>query len=242
MPIPNGSVRAISFDYGHVLGGLDFDDLAARFVELGRARGDIARMRGALGEAYRAHDQVIAAAGGHEAAWRALMSALVRAGVDVQERDTTAIVAALWDAQPSRNLWRFVPDEARTLLDALAAAKVPMAITSNSEGRVRELLEEIGIAHYFLGILDSGVLGFGKPDRRIFERVGELLGAPLANIVHVGDSESADIVGAKSAGAFAIRFDAFVPGASERATIADARLDDYASLRRTLEDALGRAL
>jgi putative hydrolase of the HAD superfamily len=152
------------------------------------------------------------------------------------------MVETLWRAQPTRNLWRHVPDEARALLRALEAASVPMIVTSNSEGRAAELLEECGIARFFTAILDSGVLGFAKPDRRIFDLASQRLGVPLTRVVHVGDSESADVVGAKQAGAFAIRFDAFVPGARERSTVADERIDDYTELRRALAQALDRAL
>jgi FMN phosphatase YigB (HAD superfamily) len=54
----------------------------------------------------------------------------------------------------------------------------------------------------------------------------------------VGDSETADVVGAKNAGAWAIRFDAFVPGSSAQPTAADARAADYPTLRALLADAL----
>jgi putative hydrolase of the HAD superfamily len=148
------------------------------------------------------------------------------------------IVEALWDRQPSSNLWRFVPQEARALLAELEVRGVPMVITSNSEGRVAELLEEVGIAVHFLRILDSGRLGFGKPDRRIFALAHASLGVAMEEMVHVGDSEKADIAGAKDAGASAIRFDAFLPFA-DSASRADTVATTFAELRAALFDALG---
>ncbi|MBI2395039.1 MAG: HAD family hydrolase [Deltaproteobacteria bacterium] len=167
------------------------------------------------------------------------MATLVAAGGShPDEASRAAAVEALWRAQPARNLWRDVPNEARALLDDLGRAGVRMVITSNSEGRVAALLEEVGIAHHFVAILDSGVLGFGKPDRRIFARAAEALGAPLDAIMHIGDSEAADVLGARAAGAFTVRFDGFVPGADARPTMADVRVSSFTALRETLSVAL----
>ncbi len=234
MALLAGSVRGISFDYGHVLGALDLDELRAR-LRVGEVA--VSTMRAAMPTAYRMHDEAIARGEGHEAGWRALMDTLLEAaGVT----DRAAVVDRLWAQQPARNLWRHVPDEARALLDELSATGVPMVITSNSEGRVRELLEEVGIAGHFSTILDSGVLGFAKPDRRIFERAAAALAIPLDAMVHIGDSEAADIVGARRAGARTIRFDAFVPGAAERPTVADVRVSSFPELRAHLFAALAR--
>ncbi|GAC1352756.1 MAG: hypothetical protein NVS3B20_17650 [Polyangiales bacterium] len=301
MAIPYAAVQVLSFDYGHVLGGLDLTQLALRLLPfaapmvrepdasvVARSNGDaptawpVEVMKRAIPQAYRAHDARIAAGEGHEQAWRSLMQVLVEAywwscenapSSDAASRassalssvvkmenaddpghsppsppsppsirrdsDTRSAVDALWAAQPTRNLWTDVPKEARLLLHSLHEAKVPMAITSNSEGRVVELLEQVGIAQYFSVVLDSGVLGFAKPDHRIFDLAAARLGAPLARMLHVGDSESADIIGAKSAGAWSVRFDGFVPGASAHPTIADARASTYRALHAIIEQALG---
>jgi HAD superfamily hydrolase (TIGR01549 family) len=238
--IPRGAVRALSFDYGHVLGGLDLAELAAR-LQAASFPAQIEPIRRAQPAAYAAHDRAIAEGRGHEAGWRALMTVLVTAG-GVAEAERDRMVETLWQAQPTRNLWREVPDEARALLAALAEARVPMVITSNSEGRVAELLDEVALASYFVDILDSGLLGFGKPDRRIFELAAARLGVPLDALAHIGDSERADVVGAREAGAWTIRFDHFVPGAAAVETIADARAGTFAELRAILAIALDRPL
>ena len=240
--IPRGAVRAISFDYGHVLGGLDLDELIRRLQERGATVISPTTVRAvlqaSLPEAYRAHDEGIVARLGHEGSWRRLMQVIVEASGLVAASSVAESVDVLWRDQPTRNLWRWVPDEARALLEELSAASVPMVVTSNSEGRVAELLEQVGLARHFRAILDSGVTGFAKPDRRMFERAAEALGVDLDAMVHVGDSESADVVGAVAVGAWAIRFDAFVPAATARPTIAHERADDFSELRQLLHDAL----
>ncbi len=237
------SVRAISFDYGHVLAGLDLAELAARLRTRERAATlDERALAAALLGAYDALDAAIAAGRGHEGAWRALVSTLVRAAWHASAPDAPSVVDAveeLWRAQPTRNLWREVPASARALLSELGARGVPMCVTSNSEGRVRELLEEVGIARHFRAVLDSGQLGFAKPDRRIFLLAAQRLGVSPSDLVHVGDSEAADVVGAHEAGLRAVRFDGFLPGSRLTPSVADARVDDYDALRSTLFEWLG---
>jgi putative hydrolase of the HAD superfamily len=237
MALSRGCVRGVSFDYGHVLGGIDLPELARRIAPHGLVA-DVSRIAAAMPDAYRAHDAAIARGEGHEAGWRALMGHMVAEGTgSTSSMQIATIVEALWTAQPQRNLWRFVPDEARRLLADLEARGVPMVITSNSEGRVAELAEEVGIAKFFSRILDSGRLGFGKPDARIFALAAESLAVPLPHMVHVGDSEKADVVGAKDAGACAIRFDAFLPFAGPESR-ADVVAPSYAELRAALFHAL----
>lgn len=227
-----GQVRAVSFDFGHVLVGLDLDELGGR-LQARVDRVDLDAVRAAMPHAYARHDEVVAEGGGHEAGWRALVRTLVVAGAPALA-DPDAMVDALWRAQATRNLWRHVPAGARAVLEALTTRGVPMVITSNSEGHLLALVEELGLAHHFRRVLDSGVLGFAKPDGRIFALAAEALGVPPADVVHVGDSESADVAGALAAGMRAIRFDGFVPGASTRPTRAHLRLDEHTALLAAL--------
>ena len=248
MAIPRGAVAAISFDYGHVLAGIDVPELCARLAAdadrtaeraAATSAATCAAVRASMTDAYRAHDEAIGAGLGHQAGWRALMDVLVRAaGTHVDARAHARAVDRLWEAQPTRNLWRDVPPEARRLLGRLTDLRVPMVVTSNSEGRVAELVEQVGLTRHFRATLDSGLLGFAKPDRRIFALAAERLEVPLSAVVHVGDSEAADVVGARRAGAWAVRFDGFVPSSASHASEADARASTFAELGAVLAEAL----
>ena len=77
---------------------------------------------------------------------------------------------------------------------------------SNSEGRLAELLAELGWADDFAFVIDSARVGLDKPDRRIFDLALDRLGVAAAAAVHVGDSWMADIGGARGAGWRAIWF------------------------------------
>ncbi|MDB4954567.1 MAG: hypothetical protein JWO36_2136, partial [Myxococcales bacterium] len=184
---------AVTFDAGMTLVELDLDFLSSRLSERG-----LAVSRDALQEAvpasWRRYDQQVTLGAGHP--WQAMMATLLEvAGV---ERDVEATVAWLWSEQPTRNLWRKPIADMVALARELAARGVRVAVLSNSEGKLAELLAEIGIADPFVAIIDSGRVGIEKPDPRIFAHALETIGAPSA--VHIGDSWSADIEGARGAG------------------------------------------
>jgi putative hydrolase of the HAD superfamily len=201
--------RAVTFDFGQTLAELDHEFLAQRAHDFG-AELDPVAARAATVTAWSAYGA--AKAHGHARAWQAMMLEVLRgAGVrpssGVARADfAEAVAQSLWDAQPLKNLWRKPIPGMFELVSELAGKGVPVGIISNSEGRLAELVEELGKTSLFRSIVDSGRLGIDKPDRRIFEHSAQQLGVPLADIVHVGDAWEADVVGAREAGAQAIWF------------------------------------
>jgi len=113
--------------------------------------------------------------------------------------DPAPLAAWLWHEQPRANLFRRPIRPMVDLAHELAASGAVVGVLSNSEGRLAELLEEVGIAQPFRAIIDSGRIGIEKPDPRIFEHTLAQLGARGPGI-HIGDSWAADIVGARGAG------------------------------------------
>jgi HAD superfamily hydrolase (TIGR01509 family) len=115
--------------------------------------------------------------------------------------DPGPLVEWLWSEQPARNLWRKPIQPMVDLARELAARGVCVGVLSNSEGRLAELLAEIGIADAFAAIVDSGRIGIEKPDPRIFAHARAVLDAPAdAPAIHIGDLWTADIQGALGAG------------------------------------------
>jgi HAD superfamily hydrolase (TIGR01509 family) len=202
-------VRAVSFDFGQTLAELDHDFLAQRLQGLG-AEFDPSAARGADALAWVAYGA--AKAEGHRAAWQAMMLAFLEAGElrphggVADPSFTLEIARALWQAQPDTNLWRKPIPGMFELVHELFRAHVPLAIISNSEGKMAELLAELGHAQPFEVVVDSGRLGIDKPDRRIFEYAARALDVNLSELVHVGDAWEADVIGAHDAGAYAIWF------------------------------------
>ena len=58
-------------------------------------------------------------------------------------------------------------------------------------------------------MVDSQVVGFEKPDPRIFTHALSLHGSDPARTLHVGDMYAADITGARAAGLHALLLDPY---------------------------------
>ena len=202
-------VRAVTFDFGQTLAELDHEFLGRRVLSFGGEL-DVEAARAATIAAWHAYG--IAKSLGHARAWQSMMLELLRAGRvhklrgEADREYPEKIAQLLWDAQPQHNLWRKAIPGMFELVQELTALGIPIAIISNSEGRLAELVAELGYSALFPVIVDSGRLGIDKPDPRIFQHTAELLGIPLAEIVHVGDAWEADVLGARAAGAQAIWF------------------------------------
>jgi putative hydrolase of the HAD superfamily len=196
-------VRAVTFDFGQTLADLDTAMLARRIGERGfEVSGD--RLESEVAGAWRAYNEaILAGLGGHP--WRLLMDTLL-AGAGLPESARPALCEWLWSEQPARNLWRRPIPGMVELLDELALARIPIAVISNSEGKLHELAAELGWADRFVAIADSGRLGLEKPGRAIFTWTADRLGVPPGAIVHIGDSYAADVEGALGAGMRAIWF------------------------------------
>lgn len=202
-------LRAVSFDFGQTLAELDHEFLARRVLSLG---GELDPEAARAGTVAAWHAYGTGKALGHARAWQAMMVELLRAGGvhklrgDADPDYPEKIASLLWDAQPTQNLWRKPIAGMFELVAELAAHGVPVGIISNSEGRLAELVEELGQSALFPVIVDSGRLGIDKPDPRIFQHAAGLLGVSLSELVHVGDAWEADVMGARAAGAEAVWF------------------------------------
>ena len=118
---------------------------------------------------------------------------------------TPVLVAPVWH-QP-------LPG-ARAAAARLADAGLCLAVTSNSDGTVADMLRRheilqvgpgpgIEVAH----ISDSGVIGVHKPDAAMFDATAAGLGLPLGRICHIGDAGGYDADGAAAAGMLAVHVD-----------------------------------
>ena len=191
--------RVVTFDAGLTLVELDLDFLAQRLTERGVSVDEGALIRAA--PAAWEHYDALARGGAHTHPWQDFMAKLLEgAGVT----DVGPLAEWLWSQQPHKNLFRKPIQPMVDLARDLANRGVIVAVLSNSEGRLRELLIEIGIADPFAAIIDSGRLPFAKPDPRIFAHTLAELGTPNAVPVHIGDSWTADIEPALAAGWHAI--------------------------------------
>lgn len=189
------ATTVVTFDVGQTLAELDLDFLAGRLAERGHAV-EPDSLRAAAPAAWDRYEALVREGARHP--WKALMSALL-AGAGIT--DPTEPVEWLWTEQRAKNLWRKPIPSMVDLARELAARGALVGVLSNSEGRLAELLAEIGIADAFATIVDSGRIAIEKPDPRIFAHALSALGAPPdAQPIHIGDLWNADVQGAVSAG------------------------------------------
>jgi putative hydrolase of the HAD superfamily len=86
----------------------------------------------------------------------------------VPESLLPALAARLEARHAERNLWSRVRPGTAEALEQLQGAGYRLGVISNADGRVEQLLDDVGLASYFDFILDSHLVGIEKPDPRIF--------------------------------------------------------------------------
>jgi putative hydrolase of the HAD superfamily len=107
------------------------------------------------------------------------------------------------------DLWSSVMPRVPESLAALKALGLRLAVVSNSDGTVEQMLRSVSLLDYLDAVIDSAVVGYEKPDPRIFEHALGRVGADPATTLHVGDLYDADVVGARRAGLHALLLDPF---------------------------------
>lgn len=84
-------------------------------------------------------------------------------------------------------------------LDKLSG-KYPIVLVSNFYGNLTSVLSDFNIERYFQAIVESSVVGYRKPDTRIFTLGLEALKLDASECVVVGDSYTNDILPAQQLG------------------------------------------
>jgi putative hydrolase of the HAD superfamily len=89
-----------------------------------------------------------------------------------------------------------------------------LAVVTNNDGTAEQQLLDFGVAQIGPGpfadvvvIVDSTVVGFSKPDPRIFGPALAALGTDPARTLYVGDTVHADVLGATRAGMPVVQLD-----------------------------------
>jgi putative hydrolase of the HAD superfamily len=82
-----------------------------------------------------------------------------------------------------------------------------LAVISNADGKIAEVLARCGIADCFESITDSGIVGKEKPHPAIFDAATRSLGVSAAESIYIGDVYSVDYLGATRCGMQSVLFD-----------------------------------
>jgi HAD superfamily hydrolase (TIGR01509 family) len=144
--------------------------------------------------------------------------------------DDAAVRDALVAATRISANWREIRPGTRESLLRLRR-RYQLAVISNADGKIADVLERCGIADCFLSITDSGLVGHEKPHPAIFESALRAMNAAPEQSLYVGDMYSVDYLGATGAGMQAVLFD--VSGAHRESGLP--RVESLEELERWLE-------
>lgn len=121
--------------------------------------------------------------------------------------------------------------DALPVLEALRSAGVGLALVTNGNSALqRRKIDRFGLGRYFTACLVEGELGFGKPDRRVFEAALGALGVGPAEAWCVGDNLTWDVGGAQALGIHAVWKDTYRRGPGESPVRPDRTILELAEL------------
>ncbi len=221
-PVPWDALTTLFLDVGNTLISIDFDWVAREIAERGYvASGEaLRRAEAAARPAISARLAVRRAGGAGSTEEEDFFVAYLRgvlegvptlapAGREGLRALAEALRPVLSVPGQADRLWRALMPGVPEALEAFRTLGLDLVVVSNADGSVERGLAAAGIRHHFSHVLDSALVGYEKPDPRIFAHALERSGARPETTLHVGDLFHADVTGARSAGVHAALLDPF---------------------------------
>ena len=91
-------------------------------------------------------------------------------------------------------------EDAVPALEALRARGIRLAVVSNWDRRLHQILEDGGLRPWFEAVIVSSEIGWRKPHPEIFRRALAAMDVGPGQALHVGDSLGDDVEGARAVG------------------------------------------
>jgi putative hydrolase of the HAD superfamily len=202
-------VRAVIFDAGNTLLRMNYRVIAEHLGTRGRAASLEQVEEAELRARVRLDPHLAPGAGSTESTvthGRYLRYLLENLAI-TDEAEIEAIARWRRGYNPPVGLWTRADPEALAAIRRVRQAGLVAGVISNSNGSVRAILEETGLAAHLDFIIDSSVVGVEKPDPRIFQLGLREAGVAAVEAVYVGDLYSVDVLGARAAGLDGILLD-----------------------------------
>jgi len=123
--------------------------------------------------------------------WRELVDLVLdEAAPSLSELDRDNFFEIAYEHFAEAGVWELYPE----VVDVLEKLRphFQLAVISNFDGRLRFILEELGISKCFTIVFISSELGADKPDPEIFRRALKVIELPPDQVLHVGDDPERD--------------------------------------------------
>lgn len=138
--------------------------------------------------------------------WRELVDRVItQVAPRTHELDRDNFFEVAYEHFAEAGVWELYP-ETIDVLDELRP-RFELGVISNFDGRLRMILEQLGISKYFRTVVISSEVGADKPDALIYRRALELAAVSADEAMHVGDDRVKDWDGASTAGLHVFRLD-----------------------------------
>ena len=138
--------------------------------------------------------------------WRELVGHVFdQVAPSVNELDRDNFFEVAYEHFAESGVWELYP-EVLGVLEQLRP-RFQLAVISNFDGRLRFILQHLGISNYFSYIFISSELGADKPDPEIFRRALKIMHLNADEVLHVGDDPERDWKAAAAAGLLVFRLD-----------------------------------
>ena len=131
--------------------------------------------------------------------WRDLVDLVLEdVAPSLSELDRDNFFEIAYEHFAEAGVWELYPE----VVDVLQKLqpRFQLAVVSNFDGRLRMILEHLGVSKFFSHIFVSSEIGADKPDPEIFRRALKFIDLAPAQVLHAGDDPMRDWQAASTAG------------------------------------------
>jgi len=138
--------------------------------------------------------------------WRELVDVVLgQVAPSLSEFDRDNFFEIAYEHFAEAGVWELYPEVPRVLNEL--QPRFELAVISNFDGRLRLILEHLGISTFFRYVFVSSELGADKPDPEIYQRALQFIDLKPNEVLHVGDDPQRDWEAASAAGLSIFRLD-----------------------------------
>ena len=138
--------------------------------------------------------------------WRELVGRVLdQVAPSLREFDRDNFFEVAYEHFAEAGVWELYPEVPGVLGEL--APRFRLAVISNFDGRLRLILQHLGISKFFSHVFISSELGADKPDPEIFRRALNLIDLDANEVLEVGDDPERDWKAASAAGLSVFRLD-----------------------------------